>query len=191
MSEEQRELLYDLLTKKAVYGLDEAEQRELDEFDAAIVTDEFNSLEITAAAIGLAGLADEEPLPPHLFSKIAADAKAHVGTVEPETVILQDAAPIYGRDEIFSDRPARSWFGWLGWAAAAVACIALAINIGLTRFKPDDLARNIPPVNVPRELTTAELRDQMLQAATDIAADGAGAQDQDLHFNAPLARRAS
>ncbi|MEP6787950.1 MAG: anti-sigma factor [Acidobacteriota bacterium] len=167
MSEEQQELLYDLLTKKAIYGLDEAEQRQLDEFDRVLVTDEFNSLEMTTAAIGLAGLAEEEPLPSHLFSKIAADSKAYVGTAEPETKILPEAAPVYGRDEIFGERPSKSWFGWFGWVAAAVACIALAVNIGLTRFNTNDVARNTPPVNVSRDLTAAELRDQMLQAATD------------------------
>lgn len=169
MSEEQKELLFDLLTKKAVYGLDEAEQRELDGFDRVIVTDEFHSLEITAAAISMTGLETVEPLPSHLFSKIASDAQAYVGTAESEDGISPDAGRIYGRDQIFNERPAKSWFGWLGWAAAAAACIVLAVNIGLTRFQLNntDVARVQPPAETPGSLTPAELRDKMIGATND------------------------
>lgn len=166
--EEQQELLYDLLTKKAIYGLDEAEQRQLDEFDSVLVTDEFNSLEMTAAAIGLVGLAEEESLPSHLFSKIAADAQAYVETTEPKEVVSPATGQVFGREEIFGDRPTKSWFGWLGWTAAAMACLALAVNIGITRFQKNvEVAQERPRVEIPKTLTTAELRDQLLSSTTD------------------------
>ena len=65
MTEEQNEILFDLLTKKAIYGLDEAEQRDLDDLDQDTADAEFRSIEITAAAISIAGLTGKEPtLPP-------------------------------------------------------------------------------------------------------------------------------
>jgi len=61
MSEEQKELFFDLLAQKAVYGLDEAEQRQLDELDPGIAEAEFRSLEITAAAISMVGRSEMKP----------------------------------------------------------------------------------------------------------------------------------
>jgi len=165
MSEEQQELLFDLLTKKAVYGLDEAEQQQLEEMDPGTVDAEFRSLEITAAVISMAGLSDEEPLPSHLYSKIAAEAQQYVGAVE-----VQESPwpPPLKNDTSSEERPARSWFGWLGWAAAAAACIALAVNIGLTRFRPVEVAKAPPPVEVPHVLTPAELREEMMRSTTNM-----------------------
>lgn len=167
MSEEQNEILFDLLTKKAIYGLDAVEQRDLDGFDRAMAAAEFRSLEITTAAISVAGLTVEEPLPSHLFSKIATDARAYVGTAETEEPVPAATHRVYGRDEIFGERPARSWFGWLGWAAAVAACIALAVNIGLTRFQRIDIAK-APPVDMPQPLTLAQMRDEMLRSTAGV-----------------------
>jgi hypothetical protein len=47
MNEENRELYLDLLTKKAISGLDDIEQSELDQISDAGETDEFYSLEMT------------------------------------------------------------------------------------------------------------------------------------------------
>src|SRR5256885_14337542 len=116
MNTEQPDILYDLLVQKAVYGLDDTEQRELDTFEPAMADAEFGSLELTAAAISIAGLSDEEPLPAHLYSKIEADAQQYIASPQaqaespwpppPKTVASYDA------------RPERSWFGWLGLGAA-------------------------------------------------------------------------
>src|SRR5258708_2631264 len=73
MTDAQKELLYDLLEKRLTEGLSAEEQRQLDQFDAAIVEAEFRSLETTAAAISMASL-DIEPMPEHLFARIAASA---------------------------------------------------------------------------------------------------------------------
>ena len=56
MSDQKRDLIFDLLTKKALYGLDDAEQRQLDQLDPGWANREFRSLETTAAAINMAGL---------------------------------------------------------------------------------------------------------------------------------------
>ncbi len=166
MSEDQKDLFFDLLTKKAVYGLDEAEQLELDRLDNGNAELEFRSLELTAAAISLAGIEIDEPMPAHLFSKIAENAAQYVASPEPQavvdTVVPPTEAPIYGRDEIFEQKGRSSWFGWLGWAAAGLACIALAVNIGLTRFQAPEIAKVSPPVETPQIKTPSQMREEML-----------------------------
>ena len=170
MNEATQDILFDLLTKKAIYGLDESEQRELDELDSGTADMEFRSLEIAAAAVMMIGL-EEEQLPAHLSEKILANAAQYA--TSDETIEMANAwppttdrvAPSYASN--IETTPGNSWFGWFGWAAAAAACIALALNIWFTRFQPNvDVARNPPPVDTPRSLTPAELRDEMLRAAS-------------------------
>ena len=55
MTEQQHDILFDLLTRKAVYGLDDTEQRQLDEIDPGSAEAEYNSLEMTAASISMIG----------------------------------------------------------------------------------------------------------------------------------------
>ena len=159
MNQENRELYLDLLTKKAMSGLDDNEQSQLDQISEPGETEEFRSLEMTAAAINLAGIA-EEPMPAHLYSKISTDAGKYIGTES------RAAQPVFTSDQIFSKPGSRSWFGWLGWAAAAAACIALAVNLWFTRMQPApvDRAQNAPPVETPRIVTPAEAREEMLKS---------------------------
>ncbi len=165
MNEEQQDTLFDLLMQKAVYGLDEAGHVELEAYDPAMADAEFNSLELTAAAISIAGLSDEEPLPSHLYSKIEADAQRYV--LQPQTELPWPPPPktVASYDARSSSR---SWFGWLGWAAAAAACIALAINIGLTRFQRVEVAQVPPTVEAPKALTPAEMRDEMMRSTANM-----------------------
>ena len=162
MSEEQNEKLFDLLVKKAICGLDEAEQRELGEID--IADTESHSLELTAAAISIAGLTADEPLPAHLYSKIAADASRFVGAAEakPSSPWPPVKPRELGLDTIMSPReiespPVKSWFQWLGWPVAIAACIVLALNIWLTQTKPFDIK---PPIEEPNVQTQAQMRDR-------------------------------
>jgi hypothetical protein len=161
MNQENRELYLDLLTKKAISGLDDNEQSQLDQISEPGEIDEFRSLEMTAAAINMAGLA-EEPMPAHLYSKISADAGEYFGTGS------RAAQPIFTSEQVFAKPRSRSWFGWLGWAAAAAACVALAINLWFTRTQPTpvDRAQNAPPVETPRNITPAEAREEMLKSGT-------------------------
>lgn len=163
MSEEQKEIFFDLLTQKAVYGLDKAEQDQLDQLDAGTAEAEFRSLEITAAAISMVGLADDEPMPAHLFSKISATADKQFGKLEAKA---DDSPwpPTYK-----TEKRSRSWFGWFGWTAAAAACVALAVNIYVTRTQPPvEVAKAPTPVETPRTLSAAEMREAMLASATGI-----------------------
>jgi len=168
MNEEQKDIFFDLLTKKAIYGLDAAEQAQLDAMDPGNAELEFNSLEMSAAAISLMG-ADSEPMPASLRSKIIADANAFVVEQNEQTVAwpptTNDDDKGYASDA--EERSSGSWLGWLGWASAVVACIALALNLWFTRVQPDPEIVKTPPVETPRLLTTAELRDEMLKATTD------------------------
>ena len=166
MTEEQKELLFDLLTQKAVGGLDQTELEQLNALDPGTADAEFRSLEITAAAISMIDLLPVEPLPPHLFSKIAADANEYVGT---DKAVDSPWPPAYKNVESQEKPSATSWFGWLGWAAAAAACIALAVNIWFTRSQaPVEVAKVQPQVETPKVLTAAEMRDAMLGSTTNI-----------------------
>ncbi len=163
MSEEQKEKLLDLLTKKAIYGLDEGENSELQGLDPGTAELEFRSLEITAAAISMVDFTADEPLPPHLFSKIAADADTYVGA---EAQVDTPWPPPYKSDT--DEKPSGSWFGVFGWLVATAACIALAINIWVTRQQPPVEIAKAPPVERPKVLTPAEMREAMINSTSDI-----------------------
>jgi len=169
MNQENRELYLDLLTKKAISGLDDSEQAQLAQISESGETDDFRSLEMTAAAINLAGLA-EEPMPAHLYSKISADAGQYIGAAstvaDSASVPKSEESPILTKEQIFSKPRSRTWFGWLGWAAAAAACIALAVNLWFTRTQPAPVerAQNAPPVETPPNITPAQAREEMLRS---------------------------
>lgn len=171
MSEVQKEQFFDLLAKKAIYGLDESEARELASFDAETTELEFRSLEMTAAAINLAGLDAEEPMPSFLRERILDSGEEFIRSRQPESAWPPPK-------EAEDSAPARlgAWFGWTGWAAAALASIALAVNIWSTRMQPPPNIANVPPVEAPRTLTPNELREELLRSEANIykASWGAG-----------------
>ncbi len=163
MSEDKREKFLDLLLKKAVHGLDEAEQRDLDSLDPDMVAAELLSLEMTVAAINIADTSIDEQLPTHLYSKILAEARQFVGAAEPETASAwPPVKPSSYKAE--AERPGLSWFGWLGWAAAAAACIALALNLWITQTPPPNQANIKPTPEIPKVLPPAEARDEMMRS---------------------------
>lgn len=168
MSQEKNDLLLDLLIKKATYGLDEAEQRQVAELDPGSADMEFRALEISAAAIGLAGMNEIEPMPVNLRSKIMADADKFYAE---SRTLVSDAWPARTSSfETSSGSGGRSWFAWLGWAAAAAACVALAVNLFVFRQSAGPTTANIPPVEntVPPTMSAQQKRDQFMSAATDI-----------------------
>ncbi len=166
MSEEQNNLLFDLLTKKAVYGLDAEETERLNELDPGTAELEFHSLEMTAAAISMVDFSGTEPMPAHLFSKIAGEADKYVGD---DDAVVDSPLPHSYRNGVVEDsRPIMSWLGWFGWAAAAAACIALAVNIWFTRPQtPVERAKTLP-VETPFIFTPAEMREKMLNSTPDV-----------------------
>lgn len=167
MNEENQELMFDLLTLKAVYGLDEADERRLDALDTGANETELRSLEFAAAAIGLTGIEIDEPLPAHLHTRITTDAARFVGTAETEEQAPWPPATERYDAAAYDERRSPSWFGWLGWAAAATACAALAVNIWFTQFQPPvEVAKTIPPPDIPKVLTPAEMRESMIRSAS-------------------------
>lgn len=183
MSEETQDTLFDLLAKKAVAGLDPVEQRQLDELDAQTAEMELDSLEATAAAIGLAGLTEVEPMPAEIRARIVKDAPKHVNA--------NAAAPWpQAADGVFSsydERPRSSsgWFGWLGWVAATAACLVLGLNIYFTRISPNGSffagGPTPTPVVEPHIPTLAEQREELIHSAPDIIkANWAGGNVKDI-----------
>lgn len=174
MSEEQNEKLFDLLAKKAIYGLDESEARELASFDAESTELEFRSLEMTAAAINLAGLEAEEPMPSFLRERIVDSGEEFIRSQQPDTAWPpppKEAPLAAATSSRFG-----SWFGWTGWAAAGLASIALAVNIWSTRLQPVEVVKAPTTVETPRTLTPNEQREELLRSEANIykASWGAG-----------------
>ena len=165
MSEEENNKFFDLLTKKAIYGLDDSEQRELDAMDAADSEAELFSLERTVAAISLIGIEADEPLPSHLFARIADEAGDYIDDRSTEAVSTWGDERSHQQQE---ERAGSPWFAWLGWAVAAAACIALAVNVFVMRPKEPDVAKVLSPAEAPRQMTPTERREEMLRSAVNM-----------------------
>src|SRR5262245_8228071 len=151
------ELYLDLLGKKALEGLTEQEQEQLDEMilTSGNVDESFDQ---AAAVISMVDLKTNEPLPAHLQAKILEDA---------EKIFQTDKTPVR---QVSYEQPKPSFWNlnWLGWAAAAAACIALVVNVWLTRFPPPGP-------------TMAEQRQKMINAGGDmIMAKWAVGNDNDI-----------
>jgi anti-sigma-K factor RskA len=151
MNESPQEIMLDLLCKKAVYGLDAQEERQLDELQReAGIGDVSTSFELTTAAIAMTDVDTSEQMPAHLRSRIMADGEKYLGS---RSVTRQDA-------------PRGSMFNWLGWAFAAAAGIALALNIYYTRSE-----NNVATV------TPAQMRQQLMETAPDLTRGKLGPAD--------------
>ena len=170
MNENMEEIMLDLLCKKAVYGLDEHEEKQLAELERNLgAADQSQSLELTAAALSMAGLDTSEEMPSHLRSRIVADAARYFDErSQSQTTSVSAVVPEpSGRGSIFD---------WLGWAVAAAACIALALNIYYTRSENNNLARGTLPTPTPVEkLTPEQERQRLIETAPDLARANWGA----------------
>jgi anti-sigma-K factor RskA len=163
MSENTEEMRLDLLIKKAVYGLTDAEQRQLDELEG--LPDD--SFEMTAAAIHLAGIDQSEAMPAALQSKIIAAAANEVFNDRAASEKNADDSSNYMPVTAFT--PRRSFWDWFGWAVAAAACIVLGINIYTTRLRPGEIANVPPPTPTPEQrLGQEQMREQLIQSAPDL-----------------------
>lgn len=174
MNEEIQEILFDLLTKQATYGLDAAENGQLEELSANANFRIDDSFDIAAAAIGLADL-DIEPMPEHLNSKILALADNYFAADEPVAVSLRESAESAEMDDMqptFGFEPKRSsWSTWLGWAIAGAACIALAFNVYTTRFQgPTDVVKGPTPTVTPEKPDVRKQFDEMMAASNMVKA---------------------
>jgi len=129
MTDERHDTLYDLLTRQAIEGLDPAELVQLKALAADLNYELDDSFDLAASAVALACIDDVEPMPASLMAKLSVAADEFCR----ETNTVESPADL---QPTFEFEPKRSFFGWLGWAVAAAACVALAVNIWLTRSQP-------------------------------------------------------
>jgi anti-sigma-K factor RskA len=157
MNENMEEVMLDLLYKKAVHGLDDQEEKQLAKLERESGTSDAEPIELTVAALSMAGLDTSEPMPAHLRSRIEAEADDFFGA--------RSRVPV-----VFESSNDGSIFNWFGWAVAAAACIALALNIYFTRT-PQALQVQKPPATPTPEqkLTPYQMRQSLMASATDLA----------------------
>lgn len=140
------ERLLDLLCKKATDGLDPEEIGQLEQLENAFpVWKDDESFEIAATAINLTAVDPGEKMPGHLRAKILANAGEYFESNREmqKTFNFEPAAESGGglvsAAENLGVRAKTSFLQWLGWGVAAVACIALAVNLYVTRVSPPEL----------------------------------------------------
>ena len=154
MIDDRQEILLDLLTKRAIYGLDEAEIGQLTDLSAALNYSADDSFDLTAAAIGLSESNMDEAMPAHLNAKLSSLADSMFASSVPvvaATVEVDDIQPT------FEFEPKKSSWSWLGWAVASLACIALAVNVYFTRFEqPVTVAVAPTPTVTPEKPSPAK-----------------------------------
>lgn len=177
MKELDEENLLDLLCKKATTGLDSNELDQLKELEKSFPEWKDNdSFEFAAAAINLSVIDTSEEMPAHLRSKILANADEFFESEEEtqETISFAPRTQTNGSSvstaESLNTVPKTPFWQWFGWGFAAFACVALAVNLYLTRFQnQNDVAGNKPPVTqtpTPQP-TDAQKREQLLASVKD------------------------
>lgn len=175
MTDLKKERLLELLADQTLFGLSEEETVELRQLKREYPEWENDiSLELAAAAIGLSNLNAKDELSADLRAKIFADADDFFNPQKPSQENLNYAPKATAPEEFqptFEFEPKRSVWQWLGWAIAAAACIALAINIWLTRSpkQQPEISENPKVIQpAPDDSTAAQKREQLLASAKDI-----------------------
>lgn len=176
MKDLQHNRLIELLADQSLFGLSAEERMELDQFKKQFPDweDDF-SLELTAAAIGVANLDVSGELPANLRTKVFANADEFFNSREATQEVLSFAPQANktigstATESVVETTSRFSFWQNLGWAFAAVAGIALAVNIWTTRFqKPSEIVKTPETIQTPKpELTTAQKRDELLASAKD------------------------
>lgn len=168
MNEQKKQKMLELLSDKAVFGLTDEEIAELAELEKNFPELNDESLDLTAAAIGLMNLNLNEQMPVHLQAKIAADAEKFYAA---QTKKFASAESTEEFQKTFAFEPKSSIMQWLGWAVAALACVALTFTIYTTRTNSPDFAgkNSTPtPTATPKiELNAAQEREQLLASVKD------------------------
>lgn len=172
---EKQERLLDLLTEETVYGLSAENKRELEDLLKIFPEwKEDETLALTAAAITMSGFKTVETMPNHLEAKILANSEKFL-VQQKENGRVTDFRAESKSDSAAAAETGGGFFerlfknNWLGWAAAAAACIALALNLWLTRAPRDEIIVQNPPVQITPTPTPAlnQQREQLLASATD------------------------
>jgi len=168
MNENREEVMLDLLYKKAVYGLDQNEEKQLAELEREFGGEpQSESFELTVATLSMVGLDTSEQMPANLRSRIVADAERYFD--EKSTAQLTPA-PLAADP---TDRG--SIFNWLGWAVAAAACLALALNIFYTKPQDTPIVKGPATPTPVEKLTPEQERLRLIETAPDLARGSWGA----------------
>lgn len=185
MTDVRQEILLDLLTKRAIYGLDEAETSQLTGLSAELNYSIDDSFDLVAAAIGLSETDMDQQMPAHLNAKLSGLADSFFAKAEKvaEVVSSPVADPVVNQvvsqtedlQPTFEFEPKRSSWSWLGWAVASLACVALAVNVYFTRFQqPVTVAVGPTPTVAPGKPDPSKLFDE-LTASSNIVKASLGA----------------
>ncbi len=177
---ERQEKMLDLLTEKAISGLDEQSQQELKELlnNYPEWHDGEETLALTAAAIKLSAFTPDEEIPVHLSAKILAQSERYFSTSENEGKVVEFRPRTEKQTESVAPAPVVadskagiSVWNWAGWAIAAAACIALAINLWLPRTTESPVLTNNQAPSTPTAPPLpglSEQRQQFLASAPDL-----------------------
>jgi Anti-sigma-K factor rskA len=173
MNEKLNDELIDLLTRRALYGLEPNESVELDKLLAESDQLDDDSFDVTAAAIGLVDLSIDEPLPEHLHARILASGDEFISSLGQAEVRTEPAvSPQDGAvQKVLEFEPRRRSWNWLGWAIAAVALVALAVNVWTTRTKsPEVVLQPIPTPSVQKPSIEEEFAAMMSSPSSVVKA---------------------
>jgi anti-sigma-K factor RskA len=132
MNQDREEMLLDLLMKRAVEGLTEAEEKQLSELETGREHDA--SFDLTASAVALVNV-EPEPLPANLRSRVLAEAERYFDEAP--------ASPLGATadDGVRVPSVKMPIWGWLGWAVATAAIALLIANIFVVPVQKLDAAQ--------------------------------------------------
>lgn len=184
MNEKLNDELIDLLTQKALFGLDDAERAQLERLLSETGQHDDESFDMAAAAIGMVGLTTDEPLPEHLHARILASGEDFISSLGnaavPEDAIA-DRSNESEYQKVFEFEPKRRSFSWLGWAVAAVALVALGINIWSTRVERPPVATITTPTSTPAKLTPEQEMAALMSSPDVVKASWGAGNVKDLN----------
>ncbi len=169
MNEDREEIMLDLLCKQAVYGLNEEETQQLEQLEYTSTENE--SIELTIAALGLIDLNTKDEMPPHLQSKILANAENFFAAQNVAAPSFERVTETSAREIVLTETSERKpWFAWLGWAAAATACVVLAINLYSTRTDRQVVQVPTPTPTQEEKLDPVRQRQRLIESGPVLTA---------------------
>ena len=159
-----RQRAEELLAFRAVEGLGQTEDRELQGLLAEMPELDDGGFDEAAAAIHLALLGPEEPMPAEVRGRLEREAAVFQGKV----------LPMPGREAVTPARPVAPSRAWGGWLAAA-ACLLLALVGWWPRLMapPEPIERPIVEAPAPTPDQAPDALDLPWQTTEDPAATGA------------------
>lgn len=160
MKDDMEEQMLDLLCKRAVYGLDGHEERQLSEIQKTFGPGyDVESFELAAAAISTANLDPRAELPANLRSRIGAEAERYFDEKE-ASELATETQPVTPKSKALLPP------SWLGWAVAVLAVAVMAINLYFTRPDTERAGTDSPPSAA--QISPEQMRQQLIETAPDL-----------------------